>query len=273
MKLLNLNIFRGYHTQFDEKYNWDNRRDLIKKFVEETNPDIILFQECNKLKHNENMETFMTSCPTYRYSIYYSSPNIYRSKALIIAYNPEKVFKIEEQTKWLSNTPDIPTDPWGILGDNFGRIIVGNKFAKIENNILTQTYFWVFNVHFDVAFNAIQNSIKLLPNLIKNIVKQDYPIIIGGDFNVDDSFKNFYDNGFDKLSNNLTTLDHKSLNYTFIGKRDQYNKLNENEYLLIDFIFGKNIKIYDVQCPFEESFIENEYMMSDHLPLVCICEL
>ncbi|AVG47350.1 endonuclease exonuclease phosphatase [Acanthamoeba polyphaga mimivirus] len=51
--------------------------------IESTLPDIILFQECNRLKHSENLENFMKNFPNYNYNIQYSHPNILRSRASI----------------------------------------------------------------------------------------------------------------------------------------------------------------------------------------------
>lgn len=269
MKLLNLNIFRGYHTQFHNKYNWKNRRNQLKEFVRVLKPDIILFQECNKLKHNESVEEFMFSIPEYNYSIYYSYPNIYRSRALIIGYNPLVVFKTNEMIRWLSDTPDIPSDSWGLPGDNYGRIIVGNKFIKVVNDKPTNDYFWIFNTHFDVNYSSIIGSIKLLPPLINEFINNDNAkVIIAGDFNTDMEilFKSFKKYGFLHQSNDLITLDDKLLRYTFIGKRDENGDLEE--FLYLDHIFGKNITKKKIYCPFSYDFIFREYTMSDHLPIV-----
>lgn len=272
IKILNLNIFRGYHTQFHNTYKWENRRDILINFIKEQSPDIILFQECNKLQMSENMEFFMNSIPEYNYSIYYSHPNIYRSKALIIAYNPLKVFKISEVTKWLSDTPDIPSDTWTKSPENFGRIVVGNKFVKVEGNNISKDFFWIFNTHFDVNYCHIVNSIKLLPRLLSEIINdKNANVIVAGDFNTDlnSLFKEFSRYGFLCLSENLKSNDNKELKFTFVGKRDK-GLLDDNELLYLDHVFGRNVTKYNVYCPLDYQFILNEYMMSDHLPIMIV---
>ncbi|AEQ33003.1 Exonuclease-Endonuclease-Phosphatase [Megavirus chiliensis] len=267
MKILNLNIFRGFHTQFHEIYNWQNRRKHIIDLIESTLPDIILFQECNRLKHSENLENFMKNFPNYNYNIQYSHPNILRSRALIIAYNPEKVFKITETTKWLSDTPDIPSIGWGLKGDDFGRIVYGCKFIEINNGNYKGDTFWIFNIHFDVDPIAIFKSIKLLPGLL-NKIEPNGKIIIAGDFNTDDEdlFENFKNNGYDCLSNNYKTTDNVRLDFSFVGKRDDCGQFTECMYL--DHVFGKNINNCNVYCPYNYEFIMQKYITSDHLPII-----
>lgn len=270
MKLLSFNIFRGYNTQFDNRYNWQKRQKNIANFIN-TNYDVILLQECNRLQWSDSMEKFMAEMlPNYRYNIYYSSNNIYRSKAQIIAYNPEKLFKVEEKVKWLSDTPDISSDNWGYYNNNYGKILVANKFAKIIDGKISNEHIWIMNTHFDVDITPINNSIKIIPHIINSITNNDNtPVIVGGDFNIYSNllFNAFNNIGYKRLSRNYVTADLTKLDFTFIGKRDQYNKINE--YMYLDHLFGKNIKKYIVYCPFYYDTIINEYMLSDHLPIVC----
>ncbi|XWV26254.1 putative endonuclease/exonuclease/phosphatase [Tupanvirus soda lake] len=271
-KILNLNVFRGFHTQTHKTYKWEYRRDLIINLVKHIFPDIILFQECNQLQSDESMEKFMTFLPEYRYSIYYSHQNFYRSRALIIAYNPNKVFKIQEVTKWLSDTPDIPSDTWGTDGDDFGRLIVGNQFVVV-NNENTNKSFWVFNTHFDVNPTSIAKSINLVPPLVNKLSGGEPKVIVAGDFNTDSTnlVKSFNNAGFSEYSNNFETHDYVPLNFTFVGKRNDKGILDDFMYL--DHVFGKGIDKYDVYCPYTWEYIRDEYIVSDHLPILFVFEV
>ncbi|AEQ60577.1 endonuclease/exonuclease/phosphatase family protein [Acanthamoeba polyphaga mimivirus] len=268
MKVLNLNVFRGFHTQFHSVYKWENRRDLIINLIEAENPDIILFQECNKLQNTEDMEKFMEDLPNYDYVIKYSLPGVFRSRALIIAYNPNKLIKNSEIVKWFSDTPDVPSIGWGNPDDDFGRIILGCEF--LEKN--SDKKFWIFNVHFDIDIESIRKSILLLPELIDKQCLSDSKIILAGDFNTDDKllFDTLKNNNFDRLSQTFNTTDKVKLNVSFVGKRDDFGKLTEDLYL--DHVFGREVYNYNIYCPFEYDFIINKYIVSDHLPVVIIFE-
>ncbi|XWV25005.1 putative endonuclease/exonuclease/phosphatase [Tupanvirus deep ocean] len=273
LKILNLNVFRGFHTQTHKIYKWEYRRDLILNLVNHVSPDIILFQECNQLQNDESMEKFMTSLPKYRYSIYYSHPNFYRSRALIIAYDPNKVFKIEEITKWLSDTPDTPSDTWGTEGDDFGRLIAGNKFVVVNDQKMTEKSFWVFNTHFDVNLTSITKSISLVPSLINKLTNNESKVIVAGDFNIDsvNLIKSFNDAGFSEYSNNFESYDRIPLNFTFVGKRN--NKGILDDFMYLDHVFGKGIDNFDVYCPYTWQYIRDEYIVSDHLPIMFVFEM
>ena len=270
INILNLNIFRGFHTQTDPVYKWEKRRDMLTQMVQSLKPDIILFQECNRLKEDESMEEFMRSLPEYSYCINYSHPDPYRSKALLIAYNPKRFFKMAEVTKWLSYTPDVPSDSWYNPGENYGRIIMGIKFAIVENNNITDKTIWVFNTHFDVNMSAIENSINLVPKILNAILSGNEKYILAGDFNTNtySLHKTFTAYGMDRLSENLTTNDNHYLKFTFIGKRDAGGSLKRENLMYLDHVFGSGIENSDVYCPYTRDQIVKEYFISDHLPIM-----
>jgi endonuclease/exonuclease/phosphatase family metal-dependent hydrolase len=259
--VLNLNIFRGFHTQFLKTcYNWEIRKTALLEFVKKINADVLLFQECNKLEHSTSVDEFMKNFPEYDYTIYYSG-SIIQSRALLIGFKKYKFEKISDGQKWLSDYPDVPSDTWTDV-DAWGRIIAYNKLKTLDGK-----EFYVFNTHFDISYYSIVKSIELLPSIINDIVNIDDVVLIGGDFN------NSYDRLFDMFSLiNFTcaslpikTIDNNQINFTFIGKRNKYGEYECEE--LLDFIFVKNIEKYDVRVSLSSIEIEKEYVLSDHLPL------
>lgn len=258
--VLNLNIFRGFHTQFLKTcYNWNIRKIALLEFVKKMDADILLFQECNKLEYSDGVDEFMENLPEYSYTIYYSG-KIIQSRALLIAFKKDKFEKIDEGQKWLSDYPDIPSDTWTKI-DPWGRIIAYNKLKTLDGK-----YFYVFNTHFDISIRSIVKSIELLPSIIGDIVNIDDVVLISGDFNnaYDELFDMFSLINFKCASLPMKTLDDIELNFTFIGKRNEHGYECEE---LLDFIFVRNIEKYDVHIPLSSFEIEKEYVLSDHLPL------
>jgi endonuclease/exonuclease/phosphatase family metal-dependent hydrolase len=94
-----------------------------------------------------------------------------------IFYNPSKFEILEENTFWLSETPDIPSKGWDA---QLNRVCTYGKFKHEEAGI-----FYVFNIHYDhVGQKAREESSRLLLNKINEINTDNLPIILMGDFNV-----------------------------------------------------------------------------------------
>ena len=220
MKVLSFNVFRGYHTQFLNEYNWRNRRDGIIDFIKKINPDILLLQECNKLKYSEDIENFMINFTEYNYDIHYSSSDI-KARSQLIAYSKDTYISLETGKKWLSDTPDKESK-WST--DEFGRIITYNKlYNKKTGNIV-----WVFNVHFDINIENIMKSIHLVPKIINKLVKENEMVIVGGDFNIDIDELNMEMEKYNFTTEmNIKTQDNEEILFTFIGKRF-YEKKDKN---------------------------------------------
>jgi len=94
-----------------------------------------------------------------------------------IFYNPDIFQVLEEDTFWLSATPDIPSKGWDA---QLNRVCTYGKFKHKEMGS-----FYVFNIHYDhVGQTAREESSKLLLRKIKEINADNLPIILMGDFNV-----------------------------------------------------------------------------------------
>ncbi len=95
-----------------------------------------------------------------------------------IFYNEEKFKLLEEETFWLSETPDKPSIGWDAA---LNRVCTWGKFETKEGKA-----FYVFNIHYDhIGQKAREESSKLVVDKIKIINKDNLPVIFMGDFNVD----------------------------------------------------------------------------------------
>jgi endonuclease/exonuclease/phosphatase family metal-dependent hydrolase len=96
-----------------------------------------------------------------------------------IFYDPAKFEVLEENTFWLSETPDKPSKGWDA---QFNRICTYGKFRHKELGA-----FYVFNIHYDhMGQQAREESSKLLLKKIGEINSENLPLILMGDFNVTD---------------------------------------------------------------------------------------
>ncbi|WP_143960406.1 endonuclease/exonuclease/phosphatase family protein [Litoribacter populi] len=96
-----------------------------------------------------------------------------------IFYNPEKLELLEEDTFWLSETPDEPSKGWDA---QLPRVCTYGKFKHEDMG-----EFYVFNVHYDhVGQKAREESSKLVMQKIKEINPDGLPVLFMGDMNVTD---------------------------------------------------------------------------------------
>jgi endonuclease/exonuclease/phosphatase family metal-dependent hydrolase len=94
-----------------------------------------------------------------------------------IHYDPN-LYRLEDSgTFWLSPTPETPSKGWDAA---LNRICTWGKFKSKKGN-----NFYVFNVHYDhIGQQAREESSKLVAQKIKEINKENLPVIWMGDFNV-----------------------------------------------------------------------------------------
>lgn len=95
-----------------------------------------------------------------------------------IFYNTDKFNKIRSGTFWLSKTPEKASRSWDALLNRICTfILLENKKSGIK--------FWVFNTHFDhKGVTARKKSAELIIKKIKQTNKQNLPVFLMGDFNL-----------------------------------------------------------------------------------------
>ena len=86
---------------------------------------------------------------------------------------------LEENTFWLSETPQLPSKGWDAA---IKRVCTYGLF-KAKNS---PQRFWVFNTHFDhIGEVARKESVFLIMERIRELNKQDLPVILTGDLNLE----------------------------------------------------------------------------------------
>ena len=86
---------------------------------------------------------------------------------------------LQSSTFWLSETPDTVSRGWDAACNR----VCTDALLKDKK---TKQNFWVFNTHFDhIGEKAQHNSARLIIERIKKLNKENYPLFLMGDFNME----------------------------------------------------------------------------------------
>ncbi|WP_194975179.1 endonuclease/exonuclease/phosphatase family protein [Aquiflexum lacus] len=174
-----------------------------------------------------------------------------------IFYNPEKFTVLKQETFWLSESPHKPSKGWDAA---LNRVCTWGKFQDKHDNT-----FYVFNIHYDhVGQKAREESSKLVIKKIKEINKENHPVIFMGDFNVTP------DNpAYATVLENSNLKDSRKISQTPpIGNQGTFNAFNWGRLPdgIIDHIFvSPKVKVL------RHGILTDNYGMkypSDHFPVM-----
>ncbi len=160
----------------DGENAWPNRKENFVNQILFYAPDVIGIQE--GLEHQ--VEYLDTHLKSYKYvgigraDVKENGVGEYSA----IFYDVENFKELKSGTFWLSETPDIPSRGWDAsLNRICTYIMLKNKKSGKK--------FWVFNTHFDHrGAEARKNSATLIIQKIKSINKDNLPVFLMGDFNL-----------------------------------------------------------------------------------------
>lgn len=253
------NIRYDGHT--DLANDWVERKVPIAQFVLNYQVDIVGFQE---VLHNQLLD-LLQLLPNYTYVGVGRDDGKTQGEYAPIFYDSTKFIALQSGTFWLSPTPQIPSKGWdAALNRICTYALLQNKF----NKELT----WVFNTHFDhVGVEARLYSAELILHQIAELLqKQDAPVLLIGDFNMEDT-----DKGIE-----LIVARFKDFSCVQVPDKKRRKKFHEicfpptfNGFTStifddkrIDYIFGSEkiipLKSLVIETPFGLSF------PSDHFPVL-----
>lgn len=159
----------------DSLNRWDNRKDFLIGQLNFHEPEVFGIQE--GLLHQ--LEEIKKGMPGYNYLGKGREDGLKNGEFSAIFYNTEKLELLEENTFWLSETPELPSKGWDAA---IKRVCTYGLF-KAKNSSLS---FWVFNTHFDhIGEVARKESVFLIMERIRELNKQDLPVILTGDLNLE----------------------------------------------------------------------------------------
>jgi len=172
-----------YIVPDDKNENWERRKHAVAKILKEMDADIVAFQEMETFdgghysKRNLQLDWIIFSTTGYKIAAI-GDPKVFPHTQPII-YKADKYTVINQGFFFFSDTPDeIYSRQWNGGYPYFCSWVL----LQIKN---TDRTFYVYNVHNDYKSrsNRLKTS-KLISERIEEIVDEDIPIIVLGDFNV-----------------------------------------------------------------------------------------
>ncbi|WKK64883.1 endonuclease/exonuclease/phosphatase family protein [Lutimonas zeaxanthinifaciens] len=165
-----------YATDSDGENSWENRKGFLTDQIRFYGPDIFGIQEGLKVQ----VDHLDLELSDYNFVGVGRDDGIEKGEYCAVYYKKDKFQLLGHETFWLSEKPQEPSKGWDAA---FERICTYAFFMDRT----TGNNFWVFNTHFDhVGVKARNNSVKLIKKKIDELNKDNYPVFILGDFNLND---------------------------------------------------------------------------------------
>jgi endonuclease/exonuclease/phosphatase family metal-dependent hydrolase len=220
-----------YATTNDGDNQWEKRKEFLTDQISFYAPDIFGIQE--GLQHQ--VDFIDEQLAMYDFIGVGRDDGDKKGEYCAIFYNKKKLDLLGQSTFWLSTSPEKVSVGWDAAME---RICTYGFFMEKE----TGAMFWVFNTHFDhIGVLAREKSSELIVQKIREINKDNLPVILMGDFNLNDQSKAII-----YLSSSLNDSRNISLNSPF-GPYGTFTgfKFHEPVKDRIDYIFcsKENIQV------------------------------
>lgn len=256
LKVMTYNI--RLDVAVDGENDWNHRREFFTSQIRFYQPDIWGVQEATPNQMND-LDKLL---PEYSH-VGIGRDGVGKGEASAIFFKRDRFKVTNEQTFWLSETPDKPSKSWDAA---YPRICTFGLFKDLK----TKKTFWVFNTHLDhIGEVARTKGIEMILAKIKEVNKKNYPVIFTGDFNSEPETERIVN------LKKVMTDSREATEQKPFGPSGSFNafKYNEPATRLIDYIFvdksGRfKIKKYGV---LSESI--NMRFASDHFPVFVEMEL
>ncbi len=236
----------------DKENAWTHRKDDVIKLLNYYEPDAFGVQEAVP----QQMKDLKMGLAHYNFVGVGRDDGANSGEYSAIFYNQLKLEVLKSGTFWLSETPEKPSKGWDAA---YNRICT-YALLQTKNG---KKKFWMFNVHFDhVGDVAREESTKLILHKIKEMNKQDLPVVLTGDFNLTEDTT-----PIKILSTNLEDTYHRCQKPAY-GPSGTFTGFNINEPAKnrIDYIFVKGVACLSHRIINDRR--ENLLYPSDHFPII-----
>ena len=254
LSLMTYNVKLDYPKEGED--SWTNRKPLFIDQIRFYEPDVMGVQEPMP-NQMQDMDSLLLD---YGFVGVGRDDGKDAGEYSAIFYKKGKLNVLESSTFWLSETPNKVSLGWDAM---FNRICT---YALFEDK-LSNKKFWMFNTHFDhIGEVARKNSAILIIQKIKEINTQNYPVILTGDFNMEENHESIQ-----YIIKSLN--DSKAIAKTTFGPDGTFNNFEFHKPVTrrIDFIFvSPQIKV-DKYAILSDS--KNCHYPSDHLPVFVTLKL
>lgn len=248
LSVMTYNIKLDYPKEGEN--SWTNRKPFFINQIKFYEPDIFGVQEAmpNQMKDIDSL------LPKYSFVGVGRDDGKDEGEYSAIFYNKEKMNVLKSSTFWLSETSDQVSMGWDAVCN---RICT---YALFEDKT-SEKRFWMFNTHFDhVGVEARKNSATLIIQKIKEINAETLPVILSGDFNMEDTHESIQ-----FIEQHLK--DSKSIAKVVFGPLGTFNNFEFDKPVTrrIDFIFVSPEISVEKYAVLSDSW-DCKYP-SDHLPV------
>jgi endonuclease/exonuclease/phosphatase family metal-dependent hydrolase len=249
-KVMSYNI--RYDNPNDGENSWVNRKELLCSQLAFYEPDVFGIQEALP----NQVQDISNALPKYTF-VGIARDGIGKGESSNIFFKKDKFKLLEQNTFWLSETPEIISKGWDAA---LNRICT---YALLKEN-KTKQIFWIFNTHLDHQGEiARTKGIALILYKIKMLNTQNYPVIFMGDFNSEPSEERIIN--LKKLMIDSQEISEENP----FGPTGTFNGFKHNEAVTkrIDYIFlskESNFKVYKYAVLSDSKDLKYP---SDHLPV------
>jgi len=239
-------------TAIDGDQDWTHRKDFFVGQIKFYEPDIFGVQEATP----GQVTDLNTLLKDYN-QIGMGREGIGKGESSNIYYKKDRFKVLQENTFWLSETPDTISIGWDAACN---RVCTYALFKDLK----TKTKFWVFNTHLDhVGEIARSKGIELILSKIKELNTQNLSVFFMGDFNSEPNSQRIVD-----LKKTMTDTQDIAAEGHF-GPSGTFNGFKHEVPVtaLIDYIFISKESTFKVikHATLSDS-IDLKYP-SDHLPV------
>lgn len=236
----------------DGENAWPNRKEYWASQVTFHEPDIFGIQEALP----NQVTDIATMLPNYSY-VGIGRAGVGKGESSNIFYKKDRFKVLEENTFWLSETPEKISKGWDAA---LNRVCT---YALIKDSKSKQT-FWIFNTHLDhMGELARTNSIKLILSKIAALNTKNYPVFFMGDFNSEPTEERIINLKKEMLDS------HDISEEKAFGPSGTFNAFKHNEPVTkrIDYIFLSKNNPFKVKKYGVLSDSKDLKYPSDHLPV------
>lgn len=255
MEVVSFNVRYNSWNDIDGENRWANRRDAVVRMVEQERPAALGLQEALI-----DQLLYLDSClPQYRRVGVGRDDGREAGEFMAIYYDTTRLEVTGVDTRWLSDTPDVPSK---YEGAGCFRTVTVARFRDRQSG----KPFAYLNTHLDhVSNDARVRGAQVIADIVANQL-QDIPIVVGGDMNCEaDSseyapFAFFYRAG---LQDTRTLPDSTS-------HRATYNAFGTEQAKVIDHFFVRGIEVLRFRT------LDGDYgvpYISDHYPIAVTIRL
>ena len=162
------------NTPADKDNAWPLRKDKVAGLLKFHKADIFNVQEALP----EQMDDLSTSFPDFDHVGVGRDDGKRAGEHMGIFYRKDRFEKLTDGMFWLSETPDKPGFGWDAVCN---RTVT---WIKLKDKI-TKKSFYVFDTHFDHrGVKAREESAKMILRYIRDINRENLPLILTGDLNL-----------------------------------------------------------------------------------------